>query len=285
MLTPLKEILLDACRHGYAVGAFNCLSIENVTGAIQAAEELRSPIILQLAEIQFPYAPLEMMAPVFLDAAKNASIPVAVHLDHGLSYETCARAIRLGFGSVMFDGSGYPLEENIRLTRAVARMAHAFGTDVEAELGKVGNAEEAVDAAAGSEAADVCTDAGEAVHYVEQTGADALAIAIGNMHGRYVATPQLNIARLKDIRARLDTPLVLHGGSGTSEADFKACIHHGIGKINVATALQVEITEEIGRYFAESDRPNYIEMKRRMATATKRAVSKHILLFESNNRI
>lgn len=117
MLISFKEILLDACRHGYAVGAFNCLSIENVMGAIQAAEDLRSPIILQLAEIQFPYAPLEMMAPVFLKAAKGASVPVAVHLDHGLSYETCARAIGLGFGSVMFDGSGYPLEENIRQTR------------------------------------------------------------------------------------------------------------------------------------------------------------------------
>ena len=282
MLISFKEILLDACRHGYAVGAFNCLSIENVMGAIQAAEDLRSPIILQLAEIQFPYAPLEMMAPVFLKAAKGASVPVAVHLDHGLSYETCARAIGLGFGSVMFDGSGYPLEENIRQTREVVRMAHAFGTNVEAELGRGGNAEET--AAPVPSTADVCTDVGEAVRYVEQTGADALAIAIGNMHGWYVATPQLNIARLKEIHARLNLPLVLHGGSGTSDADFKACIHHGIGKINVATALQVEITKEIRLYLSENDRPDYMEMKRRMTAATKHAVSKHILLFESDNR-
>ena len=139
MLTPFREIIRDAHRRHYAVGAFNCLSVENVMGAIAAAEELHAPLILQLAEVQFPGAPMELMAPVFLQAARSAKVPVAVHLDHGQSPETCIRAIRAGFNSVMFDGAGLPLEENIAQTRMVARLAHAAGVDVEAELGRVGD--------------------------------------------------------------------------------------------------------------------------------------------------
>lgn len=276
MLVSLKEILRDAYAGGYAVGAFNCLSLENVLGAVQAAEELRSPIILQVAEVQFPYAPLELMAPQFLQVAKAASVPVAVHLDHGQSFETCARAIRLGLGSVMIDGSGYPFEENVRLTGEVCRMAKAFGVDVEAELGKVGDA--------GTDTADVFTDVDEAARYVELTGIDALAVAIGNLHGKYVATPRLNIRRLVEIRQRVDMPLVLHGGSGTSDEDFKSCIHNGISKINVATAIQLGVTDRVRQYLATASQPNYIEMKQVMVEASKDVVKAHMMLFESNNR-
>ena len=276
MLVSLKEILRDAYAGGYAVGAFNCLSLENVLGAVQAAEELRSPIILQVAEVQFPYAPLELMAPQFLQVAKAASVPVAVHLDHGQSFETCARAIRLGFGSVMIDGSGYPFEENVRLTGEVCRMAKAFGVDVEAELGKVGDA--------GTDTADVFTDVDEAARYVELTGIDALAVAIGNLHGKYVATPRLNIRRLVEIRQRVDMPLVLHGGSGTSDEDFKSCIHNGISKINVATAIQLGVTDRVRQYLATAPQPNYIEMKHVMVEASKDVVKAHMMLFESNDR-
>lgn len=276
MLVSLKEILRDAYAGGYAVGAFNCLSLENVLGAVQAAEELRSPIILQVAEVQFPYAPLDLMAPQFLQVAKAASVPVAVHLDHGQSFETCARAIRLGFGSVMIDGSGYPFEDNVRLTGEVCRMAKAFGVDVEAELGKVGDA--------GTDTADVFTDVDEAARYVELTGIDALAVAIGNLHGKYVATPRLNIRRLVEIRQRVDMPLVLHGGSGTSDEDFKSCIHNGISKINVATAIQLGVTDRVRQYLATVSQPNYIEMKQVMVEASKDVVKAHMMLFESNNR-
>lgn len=276
MLVSLKEILRDAYAGGYAVGAFNCLSLENVLGAVQAAEELRSPIILQVAEVQFPYAPLELMAPQFLQVAKAASVPVAVHLDHGQSFETCARAIRLGFGSVMIDGSGYPFEENVRMTGEVCRMAKAFGVDVEAELGKVGDA--------GMDTADVFTDVDEAARYVELTGIDALAVAIGNLHGKYVATPRLNIRRLVEIRQRVDMPLVLHGGSGTSDEDFKSCIHNGISKINVATAIQLGVTDRVRQYLATASQPNYIGMKQVMVEASKDVVKAHMMLFESNNR-
>ena len=131
MLVTLSEILRDANERHYAVGAFNSLSVENVMGAIEAAERLRSPIILQLAEVQFPEAPLDLMAPLFLQAARKATVPVCVHLDHGQSLETCVKAIRLGFTSVMFDGAALPFEENVAVTREVTRIAKAAGVDVE----------------------------------------------------------------------------------------------------------------------------------------------------------
>lgn len=279
MIVSFKEMLQAADSGRYAVGAFNCLSLENVEGAIAAAEELRSPIIIQLAEVQFPCAPMNLMAPLYLEAARKASVPVVVHLDHGQSFETCAEAIRLGFGSVMFDGASLPFEENVRITREVTRMAKAMGVDVEAELGKVG------DVGVDDDKVDVFTDVEESARFIKQTGVDALAVAIGNQHGRYVATPKLNIDRLVELHERNCLPLVLHGGSGTSEEDFKSCIHNGICKINVATAIQVGITERVQQYLREAAKPDYITMKGVIREASKEVVKDHILLFESNNRV
>lgn len=277
MLVTLSEILKDANDRHYAVGAFNCLSLENVMGALEAAEELRSPIILQLAEVQFPEAPMEMMAPLYLEAAKRSSVPVCVHLDHGQSLETCVRAIRLGFTSVMFDGAALPFDENVAASRVVTRIAKAAGVDVEAELGKVGNS--------GVDTADVFTDVDEAVRFVGSTGIDALAVAIGNLHGHYVHTPQLNIQRLIEIHEACDRlPLVLHGGSGTSEADFKACIHNGICKINVATAIQRGIMKKIGERLSQKPDEEYVPLKQVMIDASREVVTAHMRLFESEGR-
>ena len=283
MLIPFREITRDALRRRYAVGAFNCLSVENVMGAVAAAEELHSPIILQLAEVQFPEAPMELMAPVFLRAARDAKVPVAVHLDHGRSIETCIRAVREGFTSVMFDGAELPFEENAEQTRLVVRLAHAAGVDVEAELGRVGDTGFGGDGTAAA-AADVFTDVEESARFIARTGTDALAIAIGNLHGRYTATPRLNIARLREIHARNAVPLVLHGGSGTSEEDFKACIRNGICKINVATAIQIAAAEVVAEYLARGGSPGYIGIKRRIIEASQRAVAEHIRLFESDGK-
>lgn len=280
MLVHLKEIITDAFRNGYAVGAFNCLSLENVMGAVQAAEELRSPIILQLAEVQFPYAPMEMMIPMFVDAARRATVPVAVHLDHGLSFQTCARAIRLGATSVMIDGSAFPLEENIRVTREVVRMAKAFGVNVEAELGKVGN----TDTEEGKNDTNTFTDVEESIRFVQETGVEALAVSIGNLHGKYTATPLLNIQRLKEIKERNPIPLVLHGGTGTSEEDFKACVHNGISKINVATAIQLRVAGKLREYLENEKSPGYIGMKHKMVEASAETVAYHIRLFESQEK-
>ena len=283
MLIPFREITRDALRRRYAVGAFNCLSVENVMGALAAAEELHSPIILQLAEVQFPEAPMELMAPVFLRAARDAKVPVAVHLDHGRSIETCIRAVREGFTSVMFDGAELPFEENAEQTRLVVRLAHAAGVDVEAELGRVGDTGFGGEGTAAA-AADVFTDVEESARFIARTGTDALAIAIGNLHGRYTATPRLNIARLREIHARNAVPLVLHGGSGTSEEDFKACIRNGICKINVATAIQIAAAEAVAEYLARGGSPGYIGIKRRIIEASQRAVAEHIRLFESDGK-
>ena len=283
MLIPFREITRDALRRRYAVGAFNCLSVENVMGAVAAAEELPSPIILQLAEVQFPEAPMELMAPVFLRAARDAKVPVAVHLDHGRSIETCIRAVREGFTSVMFDGAELPFEENAEQTRLVVRLAHAAGVDVEAELGRVGDTGFGGEGTAAA-AADVFTDVEESARFIARTGTDALAIAIGNLHGRYTATPRLNIARLREIHARNAVPLVLHGGSGTSEEDFKACIRNGICKINVATAIQIAAAEAVAEYLARGGSPGYIGIKRRIIEASQRAVAEHIRLFESDGK-
>lgn len=283
MLVPFSKMLQDAYNGHYAVGAFNCLSIEHVMGAIQAAEELRSPIILQLAEVQFPYAPIEMMAPVYLEAAAKATVPVVVHLDHGQSLETCVKAIQLGFNSVMFDGANLPFEENVRQTAEIVRIARAAGVDVEAELGKVGDTGYGGEGT-GDATPDVFTDVEESAEFIARTGVDALAIAIGNLHGRYVATPQLNIDRLKEIADRNNLPLVLHGGSGTSEEDFKSCIHNGISKINVATALQMAVTDAVRKYVNDCPSANYIDMKDVIVKATCESVKQHILLFESNGK-
>lgn len=284
MLTPFREIIRDAHLRHYAVGAFNCLSLENILGALAAAEELRAPIILQLAEVQFPEAPMELMAPLLLRAAHDAAVPVAVHLDHGRSIETCMRAIRAGFNSVMFDGAALPLEENIARSALVARLAHAAGVDVEAELGRVGDTGFGGEGTGSAPTDDIFTDVEESARFLAETGVDALAIAIGNLHGRYVATPQLNIARLREIDERNRTPLVLHGGSGTSEADFKASIRNGICKINVATALQVAATDAIEQYLKTDAAPNYTGIKRRIIEASHRSVAEHIRLFESDGK-
>lgn len=280
MLISLKEMLKNAYTNKYAVGAFNCLSLENVIGAIKAAEELRSPIIIQLAEVQFPCAPIDLMAPLYLNAAKAATVPVAVHLDHGESMETCIHAMRLGFGSVMYDGASLPFAENVRITREVVRIAKAFSVDVEAELGKVGNA----DNNENKKDPDIYTGVQESLLFIQRTGIDALAIAIGNKHGHYIATPQLNIARLTEIHEACEMPLVLHGGTGTSEEDFKACIHNGICKINVATAIQLGVTNHLRQYLQSNANPDYIEMKEEVVKATKEVVAYHIKLFESEGR-
>lgn len=283
MLVSFKSILQNARRGRYAVGAFNCLSLEHVMGAIAAAEEVRSPIILQLAEVQFPCAPMELMAPVYLEAAKRASVPVAVHLDHGQSLETCVKAIQLGFNSVMFDGAELSFEENVRQTAEIVRIAHAAGVDVEAELGRVGDTGFGGEGT-GEATPDVFTDVDESAEFIRLTGVEALAIAIGNLHGRYVATPKLNIERLKEIASRNELPLVLHGGSGTSEEDFKSCIHNGICKINVATALQMAVADAVRKYLSENDSAGYIDTKSVIVEATKESVKQHIMLFESNGK-
>ncbi len=232
MLVTLNEVLKDAQKNHYGVGLFNTTDSDMLEAVISAAEETRSPVIIGTAEILLPYGELKLIAPSMLAAARRASVPVVLHYDHGLTFERCMEALKLGFSSVMFDGSAGDPAQNIADTREVVRIAHSFGASVEGEIGHVGNADTPDDLST-----DRYTTPAEAKAYVEATGVDALAIAIGTAHGVYKTKPSLNLERLAEIRSTLDTPLVLHGGSGLSDDDFRNTIREGIAKVNIFTDL------------------------------------------------
>ena len=252
MLVNLNEVLADAQKNKYAVGLFNTINMEMLQAAIEAAEELNSPIIIGTAEILLPYGELSLISPSMIEAAKNARVPVVVHYDHGLTFARCMEALKRGFSSIMFDGSTSSHEDNIDNTSKVVKIAHAFGASVEAELGHVGETESA-------SANDALTTAEEAYHFTTATGADALAIAIGTAHGVYKSKPKLDFERLKEIRAEVNTPLVLHGGSGLSDADFKKCIECGIAKMNIFTDLTLAATK--GFQTGIADGLNYLNAR------------------------
>ena len=230
MLVSLNEVLRDAQKGRYAVGLFNTTDTDMLEAVLEAAEKKRAPVIIGTAEILLPYGELRLIGPSIIAAAQRASVPVVVHYDHGLTFERCMEALRLGFSSVMFDGSVKPYEQNIEETREIVRIAHAFGASVEGEIGHVGNADE--------EGGDGrYTTVEEAKTYLADTGVDALAIAIGTAHGAYKTAPKLSFERLREIRSAVNAPLVLHGGSGLTDDDFRRAIADGIAKVNIFTDL------------------------------------------------
>lgn len=232
MLVNLNDVLKKARAEKYAVGLFNTTDTDMLQAVIEAAEELNSPVILGTAEVLLPYGELKLIAPSVIDAAKRASVPVVVHYDHGLTFGRCIEALKLGFSSVMYDGSAKPYEQNLAETREIVKIAHAFGATVEGEIGHVGEA-----ASEDNLLTDIYTTPEEARAYLEATGVDALAVAIGSAHGVYKKKPALNIERLKEIRKTVDVPLVLHGGSGLSDDDFRNTIRERIAKVNIFTDL------------------------------------------------
>jgi len=237
----MKEILQKADASGYGVGAYNLLSMEAVKGAVCACETLQSPLILQIAEAQLETAPLNLMIPMMVQAAKDAYIPIAVHLDHGTTFKCIKTALALGCTSVMYDGAALPFDENIAKTKQAVKLAHDMGATCEAELGVVGGSE------SGNlhTAKELMTNVDQVYEFVERTGCDALAIAIGNAHGPYVGEPNLNFERLAEINKAVGVPLVLHGGSGISDEDFRKCVQLGICKINVGTSLQQNVARKV----------------------------------------
>lgn len=276
MLATLNDVLKPAQEGHYAVGLFNTIDSDMLEAAISAAEELRSPIIIGTAEVLLPYGELKLIAPSMIAAAKRASVPVVVHYDHGLTFERCLEALKLGFTSVMFDGSAGDTQQNLADTREIVRIAHAMGASVEGEIGHVGNAD-----GSGSES-DRYTTPEEALAFLENTGVDALAVAIGTAHGAYKSKPCLDLERLKAIRAQVDVPLVLHGGSGLSEDDFRNTVRDGIAKVNIFTDLCLAGE----RAMAESVRQGrpYLETRTSRVSAMKNAVKEKIHLFGSENK-
>ncbi|MCR2043477.1 class II fructose-bisphosphate aldolase [Anaerosalibacter massiliensis] len=275
-IVNMKRLLKDAEENKYCIGAFSIANMEMVMGAIKVAEELKSPIILQIAEVRLKHSPLYLIGPTMIAAAKKASIPVAVHLDHGESIKTIKEALDLGFTSVMYDGSNFPLEENIKKTKEIISIAKEYGAAVEGEIGVLGKKED------GSGIDEMLiTSVKEAEIFYGETGVDALAIAIGNAHGVYKSKPNLNIQRLKEIRDKVEVPLVLHGGSGITEKGFKECIENGIRKINVATATFNNTVKRVDKLFSKSNEINYFTYHDILVEAAYESVKNHIKIFGS----
>ncbi len=277
-LVPMKD-LLDAAEQGnYAVGAFSVADMEMILGAVRAAEEMKSPLILQVAEVRLPYSPLKFIAPMMLAAAKTASVPVAVHLDHGKTEECIQEALELGFTSVMIDASDCPIEENIRRTKRIRMLADRYGATVEAEVGQIGVSEDGT-----REGTGIYSDPNEVKRLKEEAGADAIALSIGNAHGLYKEEPRLNFEILRKSRELTGMPLVLHGGTGICEEDFKHCVREGIRKINVATATFLAV-ERAAREYAKEETRDYFRLSAYMTELAYENVKKHIDIFGSEGK-
>ena len=277
MLVNLNEVLKKAQKGKYAVGLFNTTDTDMLQAVIEAAEESNSPVILGTAEVLLPYGELKLIAPSVIAAAKRAKVPVVVYYDHGLTFDRCIEALKLGFSSIMFDGSAKPYEQNIAETREMVKIAHAFGATVEGEIGHVGEA-----AKEDNLLTDMYTTPEEAKAYLDATGVDALAVAIGSAHGVYKKKPMLNIERLKEISGEVKVPLVLHGGSGLSDDDFKNTIRNGIAKVNIFTDLC--LAGERAMKDGEEKKLGYLETRNLKVEYIKEAVKHKMALFGSVNK-
>lgn len=245
-LVNMKEMLDKACSNKYAVGNFDVFNTEMITGVIDAAEETRSPIIFAFGGEFEKLAQIDDFAAYVRSAAKRASVPIALHLDHATEFSLIIRALKAGFTSVMVDASYQPFADNIATTKRIVDICKELNVSVEAELGHVGG----LDCYEEESYGESYTEVKEAVHFVRETGIDALAVAIGTVHGVYKSKPKLNIARLAELKEAIAMPFVLHGGSGLSKEDLKQCVANGINKVNIFTdltmAAMARMTEDAG---------------------------------------
>ena len=272
-LSNSRELLLDAQAHGYAVGAFNVENMEMMQAVIAAAEAEHAPVLLQTTPGTLKYAGTPIFAAMARALAERATVPVAIHLDHGESFALCAQAAADGYTSLMIDGSKLPFDENTALSRRVAEMAarQPGRPCVEAELGKLGGKEDDVEVKPGE---DLYTDPAEATRFVEETGVDTLAVAIGTAHGFYKGTPKLAFDRLAQLRDAVPVPLVLHGSSGIPDEEVRRAIRLGVCKVNFATELRAAYTQAVRDCLATDadiyDPKRYGAMAREAVTALVR---------------
>lgn len=275
-----KEMLLDAEQNGYAIGAFNVENMEMVMAVVKAAEEMRAPVILQTTPSTVKYAGLELYYANVRAAAEKASVPVALHLDHGNSFELAMQALRCGYTSIMIDGSKQSLEDNILLSKKVVDACAPSGIAVEAELGKVGGKEDETECNAPA-----YTDPQDAVTFVEKTGINSLAVAIGTAHGIYKGEPKLDLERLSEIRKCVSIPLVLHGASGVPDDTVMECIRRGISKVNFATELRIAYSDGIKQYLEKN--PDAFDPKKYCAVGMEnvtKVVKEKIKICGSENK-
>lgn len=255
-LVTTKQLMLAAQKGKYAIGAFNVENMEMVQAVVAAAEELKSPVIMQTTPSTVKYADLAYFYANVKAAAEQVSVPVVMHLDHGNSFELAMRALRIGYTSIMIDGSHSSFEENIAVTKAVVDACHPSYIPVEAELGKIGGKEDDLDGGEGGG----YTVPSEALEFVQRTGVDSLAVAIGTAHGVYKGVPRLDVDRLSEIREVVSLPLVLHGTSGIPDEAVKECISRGICKVNYATDLRIAFSKGVNEVLMEN--PDTIDPKK-----------------------
>lgn len=286
MLVNMNDVLLPAKKGGYAVGLFNSVNLEMARGIIEAAEKLRAPVIMGTAEIFLPVGPLEELSYFLIPMAKKAKVPVVIHLDHGLKKETCIQALELGFTSIMYDCSMDSYEDNVAKVKEMADIAHSYGATIEGELGQVGDNE---DSSEGNlyfeDPTKYYTDPLMAKDFVEKTGVDALAISVGTAHGAYKLPPKLDFERIKTIANTISVPLVLHGGSGLTDDDFRRAISQGISKVNIFTDLNLAAANAEKELLMAHDNKGVTDLIPLIVDSVRDETMKKMMLFSSNDRI
>jgi fructose-bisphosphate aldolase class II len=269
----MKELLQDARKRKYAVGSFNVFNFETLGAAVEVAEELKTPLVLGMPERLFKFVDADTLGAAMVRAAQKSSVPIALHLDHGHSYEGVMKAIRWGFTSVMFDGSPLPFADNVKHTKEITKIAHSLGISVEGELGYIGlNGEEP------NENNMVSPEL--AAEFVTKTKVDALAVAVGNNHGVYKGAPKLHFARLGELNTVVNIPLVLHGGSRLTKEDYRNSIDAGICKINIATDMSLAAAKTLKAELTKSPDANYINLMSVVKKGVKDCVRKYMLHFD-----
>lgn len=281
-LVSMNELLPKAKANKYAVGQFNMNNLEFAQATVEAAIEENSPFIYGVSEGALRYMGIEFTVAMAKAAAEKSGLPIALHLDHGSSFEVAMKCIRAGFSSVMFDGSHYGLEENIALTKEVVKAARAMGVSVEGELGTIGGVEDDLSV---DEADAKMADPAEAIRFYEETGVDCLAIAVGTAHGMYKGEPKIHYDIIQKVADAIPVPIVLHGGSGVPDEAIRLSIQAGVGKINVNTENQVACTNAIREVLLANS--EVIDPRKYMTparTAMKAVIQEKIRLFGSNNQ-
>ncbi len=281
-LVTVTELLHKADQGGYAVGAFNANNMEIVQAIMEAAEKENAPVIMQASQGAIKYAGLEFLTGLVRIAATSTKIPIALHLDHGTDFEQIVKCIRSGFTSVMFDGSKLALEDNIAVTKKVLEIARPIGVSVEAELGKIGGTEDDVHVDAKDA---MYTDPEEARYFVEQTGVDSLAVAIGTAHGQYKGEPQLDFERLTKIKSLVNIPIVLHGSSGVPDEAITKAIELGVCKVNIDTNIREAFVHKMRQVMAGD--ANEIDPRKILGPArdaTVEIIREKIRLFKSSGQ-
>lgn len=277
-----KEILLKAQKEGFAVPAFNCHNLETIQVMVETANELKSPVIIAGTPGTFDYAGRDYIQAIVETASKKYDIPIVLHLDHHTDIESIKKSLELGTKSVMIDASHYPYEENVKIVSEVVELAHKYGATVEAELGMLGGQEDDLIV---DEKDSKYTNPVQAADFVKRTGIDSLAVAIGTAHGVYKEEPKLDFDRLKEIRAVVNIPLVLHGASGVPEEAVRKAINLGITKVNIATELKIPFSSALRNYLVNHPEANdprkYMEDAKK---AMKEVVKEKILMCMSENR-